>query len=246
MRHLYWHQDEDENKGGADFFSVAHTTLQLQKLSCESEFFDRARVSCPLAPNCAEPEATLVTRFRPQKPNRLSGVQLFFNTGPILLYPSLDFLFIFFYSLPLWLLRAPTHRTQKSPNMINMVMDPEQVVNQSRHARTCPKVSGESGSSGSFQKFSLQNVSGFVIKFLRATRRSCFNGFYTIFKIRGFPSPDASAVNFHYASYLNRLVILIKQTYCSTPAISQFLRASFWSHDNTSDPEYRTLLCRCQ
>jgi len=246
MQHLYWHRDGGENTTERGLLSARRIGPQLSRPSCGNASVDKAPAYGPVAPNCVEPRAPSTARFRPQKPQRPSGVQLFFNAGPLVPHPSLDLCLISLDGPSLRFLGTPSQGTQKSPNMVHMVADAEQDINQLRHPRTCPKIRRESGGLGPFQELPFQGLLGFFLKFLRAAGRFCLNGLLTLIEIGRFPSPDASAVHTHHTGNLNRLVVLIQQGYRATSTAFQFLWASLGPHSNTSDPEYRTLLCRSQ
>ena len=194
-----------------------------------------------------EARAPLKSRSRPQRRDARSGGRLFFNPGPLTVYPVLDFLLVSFYRSSLRPLGRKPHRMQQTSDMIHMVSDTKMALDHLSHARTCPQVVVKASRFSPFEKQSLKLLPCSCAQLRRASRSGfCANGFYSSLAVCRSPTPDASSIHTESLGDFDRLVSLLKQFHGFHAAALQLLWASMWSHRPPPTQSIGHYLCSCQ
>ncbi len=196
MHYLYSHQGEAGNRERPSLALARHRAPQSPRPSHESGCADREEAYIPGAPSSVVPGASGVNPSRLKISRKLSGARLFFNPGPVLLYPALDLLFVPLHCPSLRLLRTPSHRPQYSPDMVDMIADAKTGVDQLGHSRACPEVGRKTCCFRSLKKLLFKLELILIVYFRRSTSGyRCLDGFRSIFQKSSFPSPYTPAID---------------------------------------------------
>ena len=198
-------------------------------------------------PRSAAPEASSGSRFRRERRERRLPVRRFFYPGPVGLDPTLDGNFVPLNGPALWLLGAPAQRMQDPSDMVDMITNPEDLLDHMNDPRTGPQVRRKSRCAGAPQQDRFQSLFCPLVESRRSARQRLGpNGFRPVFLDARFPAPDAAAVNPNLACYLPELESLIQVLHGPQASPFQELCASGWSHRFPPDQSIGHLLCRCQ
>src|SRR5207249_3795426 len=106
---------------------------------------DRKRGSGRGEPRCDRPEGPSESRFHRGKPDAPSTGRLFFNAGPFLFDPALDFPLVALHRPALRFLGTPVQSAQQTPDSGDLVMNAKARPNQLGNAGTGPQVGRKAG-----------------------------------------------------------------------------------------------------
>jgi hypothetical protein len=174
-------------------------------------------------------------------------VRLFFNPGPFFFDPALDFRLISLDGLALGFLGAPTQGSEKTANVIYMIVDAQVGIDPLGDAGAGPKVGGESGCFGSSKELFLEFGFFSGIELGWATRGGfCVEGIWAMGREGSFPSSDASAVYLQFFGNFNRREAVLKEGDGAPSSSFQDFWASGRSHNLPPAQSIGHYLCRCQ
>lgn len=155
----------------------------------------------------------------------------FFYMGPAIPLPEGDGLLITLPRPLFRLLTTPTQGVQETPQMVGVVVDPEPLFDQVRHAARRPKVRGIAGLAGSTQENSCQAPFLPEIQLRRSARHWFgFQPFLTRFAERFAPQEHGTRRAADLGSHLRQAQTFFQQRDSAPPTLFELLLASIRSH----------------
>src|SRR5947208_1141281 len=161
--------------------------------------------------------------------------EAFFNAGPFLVDPALDFSLVALHRSALRFLGAPFQSAQQTPDSGDLVMNAKARPNQFGDAGTGPQVRRKAGRLSPLQQVPLQLLQGRGVQLARSARnRLGAQSLRTALADRSLPASDAAPVDAHPLRDLDGRITLAQESQGPLPAPLQFLRASRRSHSTPS------------
>jgi hypothetical protein len=180
--------------------------------------------------------------YQPQFRGDRHGI---FYPGPFLLDPAADLVLIALHGPALGLLGAPSQGVQETTDMVDMVAQPESVLDELSYPGAGPQVGFESGCLGSFEQGFFQSTPGFIVQPPRTTGgRPGLDALAAALPEGGAPTPNAPSVTTDNACDFHREMVFLQQLNGSETTTFEILRASRWPHRTPPVHRIGHLLCR--
>jgi hypothetical protein len=120
----------------------------------------------------------------------------FFYPCPVFVYPAADFVFIALKGAARGFLRTPSQIVQHAPDVVDVVLHAEALLDQLRHARTGPQIGAKAGRHWPLQQQPLQFALVLGGELRRpATRRARAHTLLTRTACRRLPSAHAAPIH---------------------------------------------------
>jgi hypothetical protein len=155
-------------------------------------------------------------------PRRLA----FFYSRPVLSDPTADLLLVALNGAPCRFLRTPTQVMQQSPDMIDVVVDPEAPFDELGHTRTSPQVGVETRSQRTLDEQRLQTALVPRSELRGSSRRGAgSHSRLAVLARRRLPAPHAAPIHAHAPRNLRGQQSLLEQRECAQAPTFQL----FWT-----------------